>query len=93
MRISAVQRAVRNEYHVSLTVDTGIVVQRQVKGAGNNPDDFIVTVPVIGHVIARAVGDFMIKSNRKVKGALLSLFFIIKVFHLIRGISFRDTKR
>lgn len=82
VRVSAVQRAVRDENDVAFPVDAGIIVQGQMKGAGDNSDDFVMSVPVIRHIVTGAVRHFMIKSNRKVKSPLLSLLLIIKIFHL-----------
>lgn len=79
--ITAVQRAVRNEDNVALLAGADIVVQGHVKFSGKNADDLVMTMPVIGHMVARAVRSLMVKSDGKIEGTLLSLFFIIKIFH------------
>lgn len=81
LRITTVQRAIRNEDNVALVAGSDIVVQGHVKFAGKNADDLVMTMPVIGHIIAWAVRSLVVKSNGKIEGALLSLFFIIKIFH------------
>lgn len=81
LRVAAVQRAVHNENNVAFVTGADIIVQGHMKITGENADDLIVTVPVIGHVIARAVGRLVIKSDREIEGALLPLLFIIKIFH------------
>ncbi len=81
LRVAAVQRAVRNENNVAFVTGADIIVQGHMKMAGENTDDLVMTVPVIGHVIARAMGRLVIKSDREIEGALLPLLFIIKIFH------------
>lgn len=82
LRITAVQRAVCNEDNVALLAGADIVVQGHVKFAGKNADDLVMTMPVIGHIIAWAVRRLVVKSDGEIEGALLSLFFIIKIFHI-----------
>lgn len=81
LRVAAMQRAVRNENNVAFVAGADIIVQGHMKIAGENADDLVVTVPVIWHVIARAMGRLVIKGDREIEGALLPLLFIIKIFH------------
>lgn len=81
LRVAAMQRAVRNKNNIALVAGADIVVQGHMKIAGQNTDDLVMAVPVIGHIIARAVRRLMVKGDGKIEGALLSLFLIIKIFH------------
>lgn len=85
--VAAVQRAVRNENNIAFMADADIVVQGHMKITGKNADDLIMSMPVIWHIVARAVGNLMIESDGKIEGPLLSLFFIIEVFHLVLRLS------
>ena len=48
LRIAAVKRAVRDENDISLMINACIIVQRQMESAGDNSDNLIVPVPVVG---------------------------------------------
>lgn len=81
VRISAVQHSVRDKDNVSRIIASGIAVEGKVKGAGHNPEDFIVVVPVIGHMVSGAVGIFVIKSNRKIESPLFPVLSVVKILH------------
>ena len=80
-RRSAVQDSICDKYDISRVIHIGLVVDRQVKTAGQNADDLILSVPVIGHVIARTTRLFVVKCDRKVECSVLSLFFVLYVLH------------
>lgn len=93
LRVAAVQRAVCNKDNVALMAGADIVVQRHMKIAGQNTDDFVMAMPVVRHIITRTVGDLMIESDGEVEGSLLSMFLVIKIFHLSCRISFPGANR
>ncbi len=90
---AAVQHSVSDKDNVSRMVASGIAVKSKMKSAGYNPKDFIVMVPVIGHVIPGTVIVFVIKSNRKIKSPLLPMLSVIKIFHRWCSYIPRDIKQ
>ena len=82
LRAAAVECAVRNEDNVACMIGARIIVQRQMKVARDNADDFIVPVPVVRHVVSGTVRGFVIEGNRKVKRSLLPSLFVVKIFHI-----------
>lgn len=45
-------------------------------------NNFIVGMPVVGHVVSGAVGHFVVEGDREVEGALFPLLLVIEVFHV-----------
>ena len=78
---ASVKEAVGNEDDVIFFIDPVIIVNGKRKGSGENAHDLIMGVPVIGHVIARTVGIFVIEGDREIKGSLFPAFSVINIFH------------
>ena len=78
---AAMQHSVSDEDHIPGVTEVCLVVDRQMKVAGNNADNFILGVPVIGHVIAWTARLFVIEGDREIKRSVPALLFIVNVFH------------
>ena len=81
VRAAAVEHSVCDKDNVSRLIASGIAVEGKVKIAGYNPEDFIVVMPVIGHVISGAVTIFVVESNREIKSSLFPVLSVIKILH------------
>lgn len=75
------ENAICDKNDISCMVDQSFIIDCQMETAGNDPDNFILCMPVIGHMITRAAWLFMVKSDRKIKCAMFALLFIVYVFH------------
>lgn len=75
------ENAICDKNDISCMVDPSFIVDCQMETAGNDPDNLILCMPVIGHMITWAAWLFMVKSDRKIKCTMFALLFIVYVFH------------
>lgn len=80
-RDSAVKHSVCDKEHISAVITSGVAVECEMKRAGQDAENFIVMMPVISHMISGTMKVLMIKCNGEIEGSLLSVFFVIEIFH------------